>query len=74
MKTLTEHNQKMQKGYGVKEAIWRQSGVLCPSSVHKGKDRPSVEMVEQVGVVHTHHPPSMKVRCPDCGYEDFKII
>ena len=68
VKSLEEHNNLMQKEHGLEGRKWREAGVTCPKCV------PAVIMLGQVGAILTSHPPKIRVRCPECKLEGYKII
>ena len=68
MKNLREHNKEMMEKYGLEGRKWKLGDVTCPVC-DSGEP-----MLEQVGVVHTTHPPKVRVKCPECKVESYKIV
>lgn len=68
MKRLDEYNSQMMSQYGLEGQPWTTGDVACP------KCEQEVAMLEQVGVTLTSHPPKVRVRCPECKLESYKII
>jgi len=73
MKTLYEHNTEMNEKYGLAPRKWKGAGVLCPMCA-KAESKKEVEMLQQIDIVHTQNPPRVKVRCPECKVESYKIL
>jgi hypothetical protein len=65
---LGEYNNQMMEKYGLTGERWREGHVACP------KCEPEVAMLERVGMTLTTHPPKIKVRCPKCSLESYKIV
>lgn len=73
MMTLAEHNKEMMEQYGLEGQRWRPVGVSCPKCAEQEPPK-EVELIGQVGIVLTSHPPKQRVRCPECGMESFKVL
>jgi len=71
---LDEYNNQMMSEYGLEGKQWRKGGVNCPACAKAEKEPALIEMLEQVGIVLTSHPPKVKVRCPECKLESYKIV
>lgn len=69
MKSLEEHNDQMRNHYGLVGKSWQTS-----KDVHCSQCGPEVPVHEQLDIVHTSHPPRIRVRCPECKLESWKII
>jgi len=65
---LDEYNNQMMEKLGLAGAQWREGDVACP------KCEPEVTMQERVGVILTSNPPKIRVRCPECKLESYKIV
>ena len=65
---LDEYNKQVMETYELEPVRWRKGVLACP------KCEVEVAMLEQVGVILTSHPPKVKVRCPECKLESYKII
>jgi DNA-directed RNA polymerase subunit M/transcription elongation factor TFIIS len=65
---LYEHNSQMMSQYGLEGQLWKTGDVACP------KCEQEVAMLEQVGVLLTSNPPKIKVKCPECKLESYKIV
>ncbi len=71
---LDEYNSQKMFEYGLAGKQWLKGGVNCPACAKAEKGPALVEMLEQVGVILTSNPPKVRVRCPECKLESYKII
>lgn len=76
MKRLPEHNSEMFEKYGLRTMnVAGLSGVKwCTSDVACPKCEEEVAMMQKVDMILTTYPPKVKVRCPKCKLEAYKIV